>query len=347
MQSEEASREVERRNAAMRIMGTFREAKDIFYWIAPELERLEKTLCEALASPAPLISEVGTHLVRSGGKRLRPALYLLAAKSCEGFDEKKAMPLAAAVELIHMASLVHDDVIDRAQTRRGAATANAKWGNQVAVLTGDYIFAQAFSMVSRKGYTEEVGERLAALVQGLCAGEILQDSALYTVAHDLEEYEQRIAMKTADFLSVCCELGGMVGGASPETCAGLKAYGKAIGMAFQITDDLLDVTGDEGRIGKPAGNDIRQGVVTLPVIRALEKSPDRDELRGIITDREMTDEMVARAIEIVRASDGVAVARARADEYLEEARRILPEVVGGEAREAFLRAATYIGQRDF
>ena len=139
----------------------------------------------------------------------------------------------------------------------------------------------------------------------------------------------------------------MVGGASPETCAGLKAYGKAIGMAFQITDDLLDVTGDEGRIGKPAGNDIRQGVVTLPVIRALEKSPDRDELRGIITDREMTDEMVARAIEIVRASDGVAVARARADEYLEEARRILPEVVGGEAREAFLRVATYIGQRDF
>ena len=202
-------------------------------------------------------------------------------------------------------------------------------------------------MVSRKGYTEEVGERLAALVQGLCAGEILQDSALYTAAHDLKEYEQRIAMKTADFLSVCCELGGMVGGASPETCAGLKAYGKAIGMAFQITDDLLDVTGDEGRIGKPAGNDIRQGVVTLPVIRALEKSPDRDELRGIITNREMTDEMVARAIEIVRASDGVAVARARADEYLEEARRILPEVVGGEAREAFLRAATYIGQRDF
>ena len=331
----------------MQIMGTFQEAKDIFRWIAPELEQLEKTLCEALASPAPLISEVGTHLVRSGGKRLRPALYLLAAKSCEGFDEKKAMPLAAAVELIHMASLVHDDVIDRAQTRRGAATANAKWGNQVAVLTGDYIFAQAFSMVSRKGYTEEVGERLAALVQGLCAGEILQDSALYTAAHDLKEYEQRIAMKTADFLSVCCELGGMVGGASPETCAGLKAYGKAIGMAFQITDDLLDVTGDEGRIGKPAGNDIRQGVVTLPVIRALETSPDRDELRGIVTNREMTDEMVARAIEIVRASDGVAAARVRADEYLEEARRVLPETVGGEAREAVLEAAAYIGQRDF
>ena len=308
---------------------------------------LETTLREALASPTPMISEVGTHLVQSGGKRLRPALYLLAAKSCEGFDREKVMPLAAAVELIHMASLVHDDVIDRAETRRGTATANAKWGNQVAVLTGDYMFAQAFSMVSRKGYTEDIGRRLAALVQGLCAGEIMQDSALYTAEHTLAEYEQRIAMKTADFLSICCELGGMVGGASSETCEGLKAYGKAVGMAFQITDDLLDITGDEERIGKPAGNDIRQGVVTLPVIRALEASPDCDELRAIVTCRDMTDDMVARAIEIVRASDGVDQAQARADLYLEEARRVLPEAVGGEAREAFLEAAVYIGQRDF
>ena len=130
-----------------------RETNDIFHWIAPELARLEELLCETLVSPVPLISEVGTHLVRSGGKRLRPALYLLAAKSCEGYDEQKALPLAAAVELIHMASLVHDDVIDHAQTRRGTATANAKWGNQIAVLTGDHLFAQAFSMVSRKGYS--------------------------------------------------------------------------------------------------------------------------------------------------------------------------------------------------
>lgn len=331
----------------MRTMNNHRETNHIFHWIAPELELLEKTLCEALDSPVPLITEIGHHLVRSGGKRLRPALFLLAAKSCEGYDEKKAMPLAAAVELIHMASLVHDDVIDHAETRRGAATANAKWGNQIAVLTGDHMFAQAFSMVSHKGYSEEVGERLTALVQGLCAGEILQDSALYTANHDLEEYERRIAMKTADFLAICCELGGMVGGASAEVCSGLKAYGKAVGMAFQITDDLLDVTGDAGRIGKPAGNDIRQGVVTLPVIRALETSPDRDELCAIVTNREMTDDMLARALAIVRASDGIAAARERAAVYLEEARRVLPEAVGGEAREAFLEGAAYIGRRDF
>ena len=160
------------------------------------------------------------------------------------------------------------------------------------------------------------------------------------------DYE-RIQKKTADFLEICCELGGLVGGLSQEDTKKLAEYGHCIGMAFQITDDLLDVTGDEERIGKPAGNDIRQGVVTLPVIRALETSLERDELRGIVTNREMTDDMVARAIEIVRASDGVAVAQARADEYLEEARRVLPETVGGEAREAFLKAAAYIGQRDF
>ena len=328
-------------------MGQIQETKDIFHWIAPELELLEKTLGETLVSTAPLISEVGAHLVRSGGKRLRPALYLLSAKSCGGFDENKVTPLAAAIELIHMASLVHDDVIDQAQTRRGTLTANARWGNQVAVLTGDHMFAQAFALISNKGYSEDVGERLAALVQGLCAGEILQDSALYTADHNLEEYERRIAMKTADFLAICCELGGMVGGAPTEVCEGLKAYGKAIGMAFQITDDLLDVMGDEERIGKPAGNDIRQGVVTLPVICALETSPDRDELRAIVTDREMTDDMVVRAIDIVRASDGVMKARKRADKYLEEARHVLPEAVDVEARTAFLEAAAYIGQRDF
>ena len=324
-----------------------KEPKKIVDWIAPELARLEDTLCETLASPVPLIAEMGTHLVRSGGKRLRPALYLLAAKSCEGFDEKRAMPLAAAIELIHMASLVHDDVIDHASTRRGAATVNAKWGNQIAVLAGDHIFAQAFLLVSGKGYTEAVGDRMVSLVQGLCAGEILQDSSLYTAEHDLEEYERRIAMKTADFLAICCELGGIVGGAPAEVCAGLKAYGKAVGMAFQITDDLLDVTGDAERIGKPAGNDIRQGVVTLPFIRALETSPDREELRKIITDRDMSDEMVARAIEIVRASDGIAAAHARAEEYIAEAVRVLPAAVGGESREAFLEAAAYIGKRDF
>ncbi len=319
--------------------------RDAFRLIGDDLAVLERTLLDAAASDVPLIAGIGTHLVRAGGKRLRPALFLLAARAGTDFDRARAVPLAAALELIHMASLVHDDVIDGAQTRRAAPTANAMWGAQAAVLTGDYLFAQAFSIVSGKGYGEETGERLARLVKGLCAGEILQDASLYTAEHSLEEYERRIRMKTADFLALCCELGALAGGAD-ALAGGLKEYGYAAGMAFQITDDLLDVTGDEKTLGKPAGNDIRQGVVTLPVLRALATSDARAELRAIVTDRAMTDAKVARALEIVRASDGVAFARARADEYLARAARALPRALDAKLRAAFLAAAEYIGKRD-
>ena len=149
------------------------------------------------------------------------------------------------------------------------------------------------------------------------------------------------------FLALCCEIGAMAGGADEETTAGLKAYGRAVGMAFQITDDILDIEQTEEKIGKPAGNDIRQGIVTLPVIRALNESPDREELEQIVTDSDMTDEMLERAISIVKASDGVDFAKARADEYLQRAREALPEDLPEDIREAFLMVADFIAERDF
>ena len=323
------------------------DTKEIFHCIGPELSALEEKLYEAVASPVTIIGEMGRHLVKSGGKRLRPALFLLAARAYGETDRERTMPLAAAIELIHMASLVHDDVIDTAGTRRGNPTLNAKWGNQAAVLTGDFMFAQAFSLVLGKGYEEAVGERLASLVRGLCAGEILQDAALYRVPPSIEDYERRISMKTADFFAVCTELGAMIGGASERAAASAKAYGKALGMAFQITDDILDVAGRAERTGKPAGNDIRQGVVTLPALRGLEVSPDREELGRILTNPRMTDEDVRRAIEIVRASDGVDFARQAALRYVDEARRNIPEDMEHEAREAFFAAADNTVGREF
>ena len=257
------------------------------------------------------------------------------------------MPLAVALELIHMASLVHDDVIDSADTRRGSPTANAKWSNQVAILSGDYLFAQAFSLVAGQHYGEVIALRLATLVGELASGEILQDSALFQAEHDLSSYEQRIEKKTATFLALCCEMGAIVSGAASEVAQGLYRYGHAIGMAFQITDDLLDITGDEVKIGKPAGNDIRQGVVTLPVIRALEVSPRREELAAILRDREMSEAMVARALSIVRASDGVDFAQRRANEQIQKAKAALPEEIPAAVREAFMQAADYISRRDF
>ena len=163
----------------------------------------------------------------------------------------------------------------------------------------------------------------------------------------MNNYYSRIQKKTADFLEICCELGALVGGLSKEDAARLAEYGHCIGMAFQITDDVLDIMQTSEQIGKPAGNDIRQGIVTLPVIHALQVSADRDELEKIVTNADMTDEMVARALEIVRATDGVDVAMAKADEYLDRARTVLPESLSAEIKEAFIMVADFIGDRDF
>ena len=322
-------------------------SNDIFEVIRQDLVLLEDELLQAVASPLELVQDIGTHLVKSGGKRLRPALYLLAAHSGPVFERPKVMPLAAAVELIHMASLVHDDVIDHADTRRGTITANAKWGNQISVLSGDYIFARAFSLLAANEYGGRITGRLAELVCDLSSGEIMQNRGIYQASRDVEEYYDRIAKKTADFLEICCEIGAIISQMEEKSIQGLAAYGHAIGMAFQITDDLLDITSDEKKIGKPAGNDIRQGIVTLPVIRALETSPDSAELEHIVTTRAMTDEQVARALTIVRASDGVAFAQARADAFLENARESLPAELPEHIARAYLEAAEFIGHRDF
>ncbi len=322
-------------------------SNQMFDVIKSDLEVLEQGLQEAVTSTNELVTEVGLHIVTSGGKRIRPALCLLSAHGGRSFDLAHVLPLAEALELIHTASLVHDDVIDEADTRRGTATANARWNNQVAILSGDYIFARAFTLIAEEGYDAHVSKRLATLVCNLSVGEIIQDNAIYQASRGMDDYYERIQKKTADFLEICCELGAMVGGMDKEEVAKLGEYGHCIGMAFQITDDLLDIEQTTEKIGKPAGNDIRQGIVTLPVIRALEVSPDTKELESIVTDMDMTDEMVERALAIVKATDGVDFAKDKADAYLARAKAALPENLPADIREAYEMVADFIGDRDF
>ncbi|SHK45292.1 heptaprenyl diphosphate synthase [Selenomonas ruminantium] len=319
----------------------------MFDVIQSDLELLNEGLIGAVSSSVELVNEVGTHLVTAGGKRIRPALCLLSARGGQDFSLEKILPLAEALELIHTASLVHDDVIDEAGTRRGEPTANAKWDNQIAILGGDYIFAKAFMLIAEGGYGDYVSKRLAELVCNLSVGEIIQDHTIYQAVMDLDNYYNRIQKKTADFLEICCELGGLVGGLSKVDTEKLAEYGHCIGMAFQITDDVLDIMQTSEQIGKPAGNDIRQGIVTLPVIHALNVSPDAGELADIVTNPEMTSQMVNRALNIVRATDGVEVAKAKADEYLDRARSIIPDSLPTDIREAFVQVADFIGNRDF
>ncbi|WP_231385167.1 polyprenyl synthetase family protein [Mitsuokella sp. oral taxon 131] len=319
----------------------------MFDVVRADLEALEEGLLDAVGSPYGLVTEIGTHLVHAGGKRIRPGLCILAARSGKNFSLERILPLAETLELIHTASLVHDDVIDGAGTRRGAETANARWGSQIAILSGDYIFARAFALIATEGYGGYILKRLSELVCNLSIGEIIQNEMIYKASRDLDAYYERIQKKTADFLEICCELGAVVGGLDPADAKALARYGHAIGMAFQITDDILDILQTEEQIGKPAGNDIRQGIVTLPVIRALSVSSDAKELETIVTNRKMTDEDVRRALAIVRETDGVDFAMKRADDYLAHAKEILPASLPKEVREAYEMVADFIGDRDF
>ena len=322
-------------------------ANKMFDLIKSDLAELELALQEAVSAPEKIITEIGTHLVASGGKRLRPAIYFLAARCGENFSLQEAMPLGVALEMMHMASLVHDDVIDSAATRRGSATANAKWGNQISILAGDYLFAKAFALVAESNYSKRVDRQLARLICDLSSGELIQNKEIYHASCDVDEYFERIAKKTANFIAIACQLGGDVAKLPESYIQALYDFGYNVGMAFQLTDDLLDLTSDAKTLGKPAGNDILQGIVTLPAIRALEMSPDRDELRQIVTDRNMTPEMVQRALEIVRVSDGIEFTRKKVEEFLEGAVAALPEEMPEEIRESYRMIVSFVGGRKF
>jgi len=242
---------------------------------------------------------------------------------------------------------VHDDVIDSADTRRGSVTANAKWGNQISILAGDYLFAKAFALVAENSYSKRVDVQLAHLICDLSAGELIQNKEIYKASCDVEEYFQRIAKKTANFIAIACQLGGDVAGLPESYIQALYDFGYNVGMAFQLTDDLLDLTSDTATLGKPAGNDIRQGIVTLPAIRALEISPDREELHSIVTNPAMTDEMVARALEIVRASGGIEFTKAKTEEFLQAAIDALPEEMPENIKDTYKMVVAFVGGRKF
>ena len=287
------------------------------------LQRFEENLRQSVIEDE-FIKKSCTPLIQ-GGKRLRPLLFLLCANSREKISVEKTLPLAVALELIHTASLVHDDILDSSKKRRGVETANSKYGAQIAVLIGDYLFAKAFQLVAEGNYSNDVALILSNLVKNLCRGEIQQDLSLFKIP-TLEEYYQRINLKTAIFLSTCCTLGGIVGGLNRNEVDGLTAYGNSLGIAFQIVDDLLDFFGDEQITGKSLGSDLKSGVITLPVIRALTVSNDKNILREIITQKNITREEIISAVKIVRATDAFKYCKLRATAHIESARISLPQI---------------------
>lgn len=318
----------------------------IFGIVQDDLTALEAELLSVIHSPVHLITEISEHLVQAGGKRLRPALYFLSAR-CGCDDRIKLQPLATAIELIHMATLVHDDVIDNAATRRGIPTANSKWGNQMSVLTGDYLFAKAFAIVASTQVSGRVMQVLTEIICSMSEGEIIQNQDTFNPKQDEMEYLNRIAKKTADFIAASCELGALTAGLSEDYVQALRNYGYSIGMAFQITDDILDITASSEQLGKPAGNDLRQGIVTLPVLYALKNSPAAEELTTIVSTSGMTEGELARGLEIIHETDAVEYSYKLAGEYLNRAREVLPPAIPPNIREAFFAVAEFVEMRNF
>ena len=277
--------------------------------LTADLTRVEDALEEAVRSDDRFLVDVASHLLAAGGKRLRPTLTLCAAYAARGGGRDAhdaAITGAASVELVHLGSLYHDDVIDEAGTRRGVPSVNARWSNIVAILAGDYLLAKASELAASLG--ADVAGLLAATIGELCRGQVLELQHLFDADRTEELYFSAIEGKTAALMASSCRIGGMVSGVSPATLDALTRFGHHVGMCFQIVDDVLDVTATEEELGKPAGNDLHEGVYTLPVIHAVATSEELRVMLGRKLDRDVVERarLLVSTPEVVEASMAVA-----------------------------------------
>jgi heptaprenyl diphosphate synthase len=288
--------------------------------LSADLRRVESALRSSVRTEDPFLNDVAGHLIGAGGKRIRPALAIAAGCAGGGGPaSEEVVTGAVAVELVHLGSLYHDDVIDEATTRRGVDSVNARWSNIVAILAGDFLLARASSLAASLGV--EVAGILAATIGELCQGQVLELQRLYDVNRDEAAYFGSIAGKTASLMATACRVGAIVGGLERPAVESLTEYGRHAGMIFQIVDDVLDLTATEEELGKPSGLDLAEGIYTLPVIYALRSSPDLRALLG----RPLDPDAVAQGRALACADGAVANALAVADEHAAQAARVLNE----------------------
>ena len=304
------------------------------------MELIEQRLVAAASDPpGPLGAACGATL-NAGGKRVRPLLTLLCARTDRELCEP-VLRAAAGAELLHMATLVHDDVLDRADLRRGRPTVAREFGIDIAISTGNYLLARAFNELAGTGDGEAVAALSIAAV-GLSEGEVLQRDQTRVVALEQAEYERRCERKTADLFAVSCWLGARLSGAGSETVTALSEYGRLMGLAFQVFDDILDCSGDEGDTGKRPGADVRDGTITLPLMFAMEAEPG---LAALVSRADLGADEVAIVLRAVARSGALERARAAAMRYIEEAREVLDTCTGPVERELLAQVAARVVAR--
>jgi len=307
---------------------------DFLTIIQGELKKVEKELWSQVSSAHSLSSEVSKYVFKSGGKRLRPALLLLCAKHYN-YNGESTIQLAAAIELIHTASLLHDDVVDEATLRRGTASVNSVWGNRISILVGDFLFAKASAILSR--YTKyEVIKIVSNTMLKMVEGELLQMSKNKNHGTTEKDYIEIIDKKTADLLSIACKIGASLGGAKPAEINSWSNFGKYFGIAFQIIDDTLDYSSTENEFGKAIGNDLKEGKLTLPLIHVLKTCSKKEHKK-----------VLHYIQKLINKYNSIDYAKKKAMEFSQIAVNELKKLKPSEARYALERLSEYIIERRF
>jgi len=317
----------------------------LYQTIQDELGQVEASLKNFGRSPNLLISEVNTYLFQKSGKRIRPSLLILCSKLA-GYQGSEHVFWSALIEVIHTASIIHDDIIDNSAFRRGQDTVHAKWGPNITVLLGDFLYIQSIALaLKRKNY--QIIDIIAEATSQMIEGELLEYymSSRPEIAESL--YLDILDKKTASLFSASCQIGGMRGDPSPGFTSKLKEFGRFLGLSFQIIDDLLDFTGDEATLGKPVLSDLREGRITLPLIYTLAKasSGERADLSRIIQNRSLEKDFVPKVLGLVSANGALDYAYGQAASFSRKAKDILGEFPRSDYREALALMADFVLQR--
>jgi len=314
--------------------------------VGDDLDAVEAEIRRELDSPVTLIQEMGGYIAGAGGKRLRPILLLLAARLA-GYRGPRGVRLACVVELLHTATLIHDDVVDQAPLRRGRPSANRRWGDDASVLVGDHLYSKSFAALVRDN-DRAVMETLARSTVSMTEAEVFQLELKRSGTTSEADYLRIITQKTASFISACCRIGALLGGSPPELIEALTRYGLDIGVAFQISDDSLDFVADQDRLGKAIGADLREGKRTLPLIAMLERArpAELERVRALLRHRTLEPAELEEIRHLVLEHDGVEYARARAQAYAQAAKADLEPFPPSEARDTLVLVADFVVDRD-
>ncbi|HEY4602512.1 MAG TPA: heptaprenyl diphosphate synthase component II [Cerasibacillus sp.] len=317
-----------------------------YSYLRKELQTIEKALGSVIQAEHPVLRNASTQLLKAGGKRIRPVFVLLSGK-LGNFQMEEIKTIAVSLELIHMATLVHDDVIDDAELRRGKPTIKHQYDNRVAMYTGDYMLARALESITAIK-VPEIHRCLSKALVDVCIGEVEQIKYKYNWEQNLRVYLRRIKRKTALLIATSCKLGAISAGLHQSDVRKLSKYGYYIGMSYQIIDDILDFTSTEKQLGKPAGSDLRQGNITLPVLFAMKDPIFFQELIHIFNHpKEITDEKINDLIQSIKDLGAIEAAYQMSNQYLQKALDMIKDIPDSTPKQTLENIAHFIGKRRF